>query len=154
MPARDDRKRMAVETKDSGNLYAEPLIKWIHRSWANLALSSIVFILVGLVWWRLSIAYELSLIDQNRSALQLRGNRIGNSLSSIITQKQATLNGLAAFVKTHSPNDLRDHYFSIYAAGIWANDPTIRAIQFLPNVGPILVYPLEGNEAVANRTLE
>lgn len=128
--------------------------RWLFRSWKYLTLSLLIFTLVSLVWWRISITYENNLLELQRASLQMRVNGIGNSLSSIVTQRQAMLDGLAAFVKTHSIEGLRNRYFDIYAAGLKANDPVIRAIQYMPVEGPILVYPLEGNEAIANLTLE
>ena len=130
------------------------LRNWLYHSWKYLVLSLLAFMVMVVAWWRIGLDYQHSLLGQKKSLFQMRAHEIGNSLTSTINQKQAILNGLAAFVKTHPVSDLREHYFEIYAAGLQLNEPVIRAIQYLPDEGLLMVYPLAGNEAIANRSLD
>jgi PAS domain S-box-containing protein len=120
---------------------------------AALVLPIIVIILVSLVWWRLGIIFEESIMDHKIAALQSSLDRTATILTSNVNRRQAILIGMAASVKTHSIEDLRDQHFLQFASGLQANDPVIRVIQFYPADGKNMVYPLEGNEAVVDRTL-
>ena len=125
----------------------------VWRSWKQIVLTLGVFTLVLVGWQRLSVNYENELLSDARSSLQMRVNVIGNSLTSTINQRQALLQGLAAFVKTHPIDELRESYFEVYATGLRDSDPLIRSIQYLPDQGPLMVYPVEGNEAIVGRSL-
>ncbi|MDO8753561.1 MAG: PAS domain S-box protein, partial [Anaerolineales bacterium] len=49
--------------------------------------------------------------------------------------------------------DLRSE-FTPFASGLYAGKPDIRAVQVFPKEGAVLVYPIEGNEATIERTLD
>lgn len=121
--------------------------------WRHFALAVFVAAATGLIWWRASLMYQERMVNEQRAALQASADDIAALLTSDISRRQAQLVGLAASVKTHSVEDLREKHFEIFASGLRADDPATRAIQFFPPQGTVMIYPLEGNEAVAGSTL-
>lgn len=133
--------------------------KWKLKSmprlrWRSLALALLVMLLGGLLWWRMATMYQGRLVMEQRARLESESNDLSAMLISDINRRQAQLTGLAAFIKTHTLAELREDQFEIFAKALTAQDPVLRAIQFYPSRGPLLIYPREGNEAILNRTLE
>lgn len=129
------------------------VMKQFINTWRYLALAVCVFMLVSLIWWQLSIVYKNYVMDQQKYALESQIIGIGNSLTSTINRRQALLKGLSAFVKAQPTGALDNQILEIYTAGLHSNDPIIRAIQYFPPQGKVFVYPIEGNEAIAQLTL-
>ncbi|HQF37878.1 MAG TPA: hypothetical protein PK322_02050 [Opitutaceae bacterium] len=107
---------------------------------------------LGVGAW-LVLLYERHLLAEERAQVQSRGNGLGGVLTSLISRRQALVDGLHAFVETHgTDSDVAEH-FQDYAAGLQANDSVVRTIQIFPRRGPVLLYPAAANEASAGRTL-
>ncbi len=121
---------------------------------ARMILPAAVMVVTALICLFLSEAYRQSLIVENRASIHINTDEISTSLSSRINARYALLNGLAAMITIHREEGLEPEHFEIYARSLKAGDPIIRSIQFYPAEGKLLVYPLEGNEAIANYTLE
>jgi PAS domain S-box-containing protein len=113
-----------------------------------------VFCLAGILWWRLSLFYEGRLLDSERMDVHNQLHDVGASLTAVINRRQALLTGLAAFVESNMTDETMKQKFRLYAAGLKANDPVIRAVQVFPPEGPVMVYPESGNEVVLSRTLK
>lgn len=128
--------------------------RWFSFFWARLLAAALVAILISLAWFQAGKTYQASLIEQQRTLLYSRYEAAGTVLTSRINRRQAILIGLAASVKTHSIDDMRLHFYNNFAENLRNNDPMIRAIQFFPAQGEVLVYPMEGNEAVLGKTLD
>ena len=136
------------------NQTSSPGNKWLHFSYFSLVISLVVFILVGLFWWRASIYYQKYLVDINRARVQNRLDGIATSLTSAINHRQALLTGLAAFIKS-SKNEVNfDNQLAVYASGLYADDPVVRAIEFFPVNGTELIYPENKNETLKGRKLD
>jgi PAS domain S-box-containing protein len=114
----------------------------------------LVMLIVGLLSWTMANSYRQNLIDQNKTDLKSDMDEIASFLTSRINTRQAILNGLAAMVKSHAVDGLPLKDFQTFAEGLKANDPSIRVIQFFPAQGKVLLYPIEGNEKVANSSLQ
>ncbi len=128
--------------------------KWFRNPNISLIFAFLVFILIGLFWWRVSVSYQKYLLDQSRSRVQVRVEGIATSLASAINRRQALLTGLAAFVKLKAKDEKLNNDFEIYASGLHANDPVIRAIEYFPVDGYELVYPSVENETLKGRTID
>ncbi|MHC1782562.1 MAG: PAS domain S-box protein [Anaerolineaceae bacterium] len=113
-----------------------------------------VMLIVGVICWNLANVYRNDLISQRKRDLQKDADGVASYLTSRINSRQAMLTGMAAMAKAHISDGLTQKEFNTYASGLKTYDPSIRAIQFFPLEGELLVYPLEGNEAVIDRTLE
>lgn len=131
-----------------------PEVRRIFQQWRHLALTLVVVIAASLLWWRMGTIYQSRLINEQRAAQQANTDDIAALLTSDINRRQAQLVGLAAAVKSHTTDELREEHFEVFAAGLKADDPVIRTIQFFPPQGLMMVYPIKGNEAVAGSTLE
>ena len=133
--------------------------KSLFEEWQNsitwhIFLTFIVVMFCVFLWWRLAITYQKSLIERDQVRLLTISDNIATHLTSEINRRQSILTALSASAKTHPTDELRNQHFQTFAASLIDNDPVIRVIQYYPVQGPVLVYPIEGNEAVIGRTLE
>jgi len=133
--------------KQTSSFYSETNLR-------NILISLIVFVSVLIVWWRFSTTYKKSLLEERVLSIESRLHIMGSSLSSIINQRQGLLKSLESFVRLYPVDELRNQKFYDFARGLEADDPIIRVIQFFPKEGNVLIYPVEGNESIANSTLE
>jgi PAS domain S-box-containing protein len=128
--------------------------KWFRNPNISLFFAFLVFILAGFFWWRVSVSYQKYLMDQSRTRVQIRVDGIASSLASAINRRQALLTGLSAFIKLYAKDKNLNDQFNLYASGLYANDPVIRAIEFFPVDGYELIYPTAQNETLKGRTIE
>lgn len=128
--------------------------RWFSFIWARFSAAALVAMLISLAWFQAGKTYQASLIEQQKTLLYSRYEAAGTILTSRINRRQAILIGLAASVKTHTIEDMRLHFYDSFAENLRNNDPMIRAIQFFPAEGEVLVHPMEGNEAVLGKTLD
>lgn len=119
----------------------------------NLIVSLLVFVTVGVFWYGQDYYYQKNLLAQNKSELHNRLNTIGASLTSAINRRQALITGLATFIKLYAADNAFDQKLGVYAAGLMANDPVIRAIQYFPIYGSVFVYPSSNNVDYLGHTL-
>jgi PAS domain S-box-containing protein len=114
----------------------------------------IVMAIMALIFLSLSEVYRNNLINETRSSVRLITDEISSYLSSRINARMSLLNGLSAMEKIHFSDEFKEEHFAIYAQALKANDEIIRAIQFFPIDGKVMVYPPNGNEAITESTLE
>ncbi len=127
--------------------------RWRHKPWGILGLSLAVLVTALAAGWWQSAAFANRLLEQERARIQNRLNGIGTALAAEINQRHALVTGLGAFVASHAGTESFRDEFELYAAGLHANDPVIRAIQVFPPTGPVWAYPAGDNAAVLDRTL-
>lgn len=128
-------------------------IKWLRYPNISWIISIVVFILVGIFWWRLSISYQDYLIGISRSRVQSSIEGIAASLTSTVNHRLGLLTGLESFIVLHSSDGNFEEQFELYSSGLYANDSIIRAIQYFPVNGYELIYPINKNEFLIGRTL-
>ncbi|MHB8766220.1 MAG: PAS domain S-box protein, partial [Deferrisomatales bacterium] len=104
-------------------------------------------------WHQAGRWYHAQRFGDERDRVRAELAPYGNALATAISHRFALLEGLAAFAGAHpDPSAFRDR-FATYAAGLVLGNRDIRAIQVFPAAGPVLVYPVAGNEATVGRTL-
>lgn len=128
--------------------------RWFSHSARYRALSLLVFTVMMIIGWWLSLHFRDQWLEQEKTRVQSQLNGVGTALTSVINRKQALLTGLAAFAELHAADAMFRQNFEIYAAGLQAHDPLIRAIQIFPPSGPVMLFPTNHNEAVQRRTLQ
>lgn len=103
--------------------------------------------------WVASSWYEKRLVDEQRTKYRDELLPYAEGLSTLLNERLSMLDSMDAFVKASMRDaDLRSR-FEIFASGLYAGYSGIRAIQLFPPVGPEIVFPRSGNEAVAGRGL-
>ena len=130
-----------------------PDIKWLRYPNISWIIPIVVFLLVGSIWWRLSVSYQNYLFDISRSRVQNKVDGIATSLTSAINHRLALLTGLESFIELYSDDVNFKDQFAVYSSGLYADDPIIRAIQFFPVDGYELIYPISKNETLIGRKL-
>ncbi len=118
-----------------------------------LYLSILVAAIAALIAWRLGQSFEKRLLDQARTTVENRLRGLATTLASEISQRQSAVTALAAFTRVYGTDGSMQREFPIYAAGLHATDPIIRAIQVYPADGSVLAFPEEDGAQIAGRTL-
>lgn len=117
----------------------------------------IALVCVGIllyIWNYVGNWYRHQLTSEARSAVATALIPKGNALFTTINREFALMNGLVAFVDAHPKNSVLKGEFNTFAAGLLSGRHSIRVVQIFLNEGPVLAYPIEGNEAIIGRRLE
>ncbi|MFL5807461.1 MAG: histidine kinase [Roseiflexaceae bacterium] len=104
-------------------------------------------------WWEASQWYQTRLLTDQRAQAEGRLIPFGNALSGIVTRRLALLDALTAFVQAEPSDAALQTNFPVYATGLSAGVPGIRAIELAPDGVIHYVYPLVGNGAVLGQDL-
>ncbi len=120
----------------------------------SLVKAATALILGLVVWWSVTSWYGQRLLTDQQRRFHSELIPYGNALTTAVNERVALLKGVEAFVRANpAMGDLRTR-FDTFAAGLCAGKEGIRAIQAFPPQGPVLVYPILGNEAVIGRSLQ
>ncbi len=125
-----------------------------RRIFSATLISLLLLVLLLLTSWYLSDRYDSLLERVKRQHVYQDLSIYGNALSSALNERIALLVGLGAFVESDMFDAHSDSHFATFAAGLHSGGEGIRAIQVFPPEGLVNVYPLEGNEQVARRSLD
>ena len=125
-----------------------------HPARGGPILKAAVMLCLGMIaWWSVAAWYEQRVLADQRTRTESELIPYGNALTTAMNERLALLEGLSAFARANpSDLDLRTRFDS-FAGGLYAGKAGLRVIQLFPAQGPVLVYPLKGNEEVTGRTL-
>ncbi|HEY3228405.1 MAG TPA: GAF domain-containing protein, partial [Roseiflexaceae bacterium] len=105
------------------------------------------------VWWQASQWYQARLLAEQRAQVEGRLIPYGNALSDIVTRRLALLDALTAFVQAEPSDSALQTNFPVYAAGLIAGVPGVRAVELAPGGVIRYAYPLAGNGAALGQDL-
>ncbi len=124
------------------------------KSRTPLAAGAVVFVLVLAISVIATISRGRLMLKESRTIVQQKLSIIGLSLTNAVNRRESLLTGLAAITALHPDQNSLHHEFTTYAEAMHANDPVVRALQVFPPLGPELVCPAQGNEAVMSRSFK
>jgi two-component system nitrate/nitrite sensor histidine kinase NarX len=120
------------------------------RVWLSALLT---LVLALFAWWQASQWYQTRLLVDQRAQLEGRLIPYGNALSGFITRRLALLDALTAFVRAEGSDAALQANFPVYATGLSAGVPGVRAIELAPGGVIRYAYPLTAHTAVLGRDL-
>lgn len=112
----------------------------------SLGLTLVVLACFALVGERVQDINEV----QARAQITREMSARASALDSAVNTRLALLTGLHEFVVVSLPEGPSRHEFDTFAAGLYAGEVGIRAIQVAPAGVVSLVYPIEGNVTGSN----
>ncbi|MDK2831622.1 MAG: hypothetical protein PWQ51_1786 [Methanolobus sp.] len=116
--------------------------------------AALAFVLLMFVFLQASALYEENLILNKKSEVNTQLFSSGNTLENHVNNVLSHLDGLDAFIRANPTQEAMDKHFEAFAFGLYSGSPAIRSIEVYTNFSGAYVYPLQGNEIVANRTLD
>jgi signal transduction histidine kinase/sensor domain CHASE-containing protein len=121
----------------------------------GIFLRTFLTVLAGLaVWAALSGVLEKRLREEQRVMHISKLTFYGGNVSLVVNTRLALANSLEAFVHTFLDYPDLQSRFSTFAEGLYTGNSGVRVIQVFPPKGSVMQYPVQGNEAVAHRTLK
>lgn len=114
----------------------------------------LALVMLMAILWQVSLLYQENLILNKQVEVDAQLLSSGNTLENNINNILSHLDGLDAFARANPTQESMDTHFQAFAFGLYSGSSVIRSIEVYTNFSKAYVYPLEGNEVVANRSLE